>query len=285
MLTSGGHDVIRLVRGLSKHGVSTAAWDPMKGVLEPDKLEDIDAVIHLAGENVGGGRWTAARKGRIVESRETATRLLAESLARLHRPPRHFISASAVGYYGDAGETECDEQSARGAGFLADVCRRWEDATVPAQQAGTRVAIARIGVVITPRGGALARMLTPFGLGMGGPIGSGRQVMSWISLDDVAGALHHLLMHEELTGPVNLVAPHPVTNRQFSATLGGVLHRPAFIPLPAVAARLAFGQMADEMLLAGACVTPRRLIETGFTYRDPHLDGAMRWCLGRMNED
>jgi uncharacterized protein (TIGR01777 family) len=285
MLTTGGHDVIRLVRRPSSPGSGAALWDPMRGVLEPARLEGIDAVVHLAGENVGGGRWTRARKQRIVESRESATSMLVQSLARLARPPGAFISASAVGYYGDAGDGVCDEAAAGGAGFLADVCRRWEAAAAPAVVAGMRVALARIGVVITPRGGALAKMLRPFRLGLGGPIGAGTQVMSWISLDDAVAALHHLLMHDELAGPVNLVAPEPVSNRRFAAALAAVLHRPAFMPLPGFAARFLFGQMADEMLLAGARAVPRRLVESGFSFRDPEIEGALRWCLGRMKAD
>lgn len=282
LLTTGGHEVIRLVRGEKSARQGEAKWDATTGLLEPEKLEGIDAVVHLAGENVAGGRWTETRKKRILESRSIATRVLCESLARLKNPPRSLISGSAIGYYGNGDDSTLDETSASGNGFLAQVCREWEANTKPAELAGIRVVHARIGVVLSPRGGALAKMLTPFKLGVGGPIGSGKQIMSWITLDDVISAFHHLLMHEQITGPVNLVAPHAVTNREFGKALGRVLHRPAFAPLPAFVARLAFGQMADEMLLTGARVLPRRLLETQFVFRDPTLEEALRWCLGRM---
>ena len=282
LLTTGGHQVIRLVRGDKPAQQDEAKWDATTGLLEPEKLEGIDAVIHLAGENVAGGRWTDARKRRILESRSMATRVLCESLARLKNPPRTLISGSAIGYYGDGGERQLDETSASGSGFLAQVCREWEASTKPAELAGIRVVHARIGIVLSPRGGALAKMLTPFKLGMGGPIGNGRQFMSWISLDDAVSAMHHLLMHEEITGPVNLVAPNAVTNREFGKAVGRVLHRPAFAPLPAFIARLAFGQMADEILLAGARVMPSRLLDSQFAFRDPTLEESLRWCLGRM---
>jgi len=283
-LTSAGHRVVRVVRGAgaaSVAGQRLARWDPESGALEPSELAGADAVVHLAGESVAGGRWTEAKKRRIRSTRVDVTRRLAEALPRLERPPRLLVSASAVGYYGDRGSEILREDSAPGPGFLAEVCREWEAATDPAARAGIRVVRLRIGMVLSRRGGALGAMLTPFRLGAGGPVGSGVQWVSWIAIDDLVGAILHALATESLAGPVNAVAPEPVTNRELARTLGRVLRRPALLPLPAVAARLLFGQMADELLLASARVEPARLRATGFTFRHARLEDALRHELGR----
>ncbi|OLC17427.1 MAG: TIGR01777 family protein [Candidatus Rokubacteria bacterium 13_1_20CM_2_69_58] len=283
-LTSAGHRVVRVVRGAGAAPVAgqrIARWDPESGALEPPALAGADAVVHLAGESVAGGRWTEAKKRRIRSSRVDVTRRLAEALLRLERPPRLLVSASAVGYYGDRGSEILREDSAPGPGFLAEVCREWEAATDPAARAGIRVVRLRIGMVLSRRGGALGAMLTPFRLGAGGPVGSGVQWVSWIAIDDLVGAILHALATESLAGPVNAVAPEPVTNRELARTLGRVLRRPALLPLPAVAARLLFGQMADELLLASARVEPARLRATGFTFRHARLEDALRHELGR----
>jgi len=283
-LTSAGHRVVRVVRGAgaaSVAGQRLARWDPASGALEPSALAGADAVVHLAGESVAGGRWTEAKKRRIRSTRVDVTRRLAEALPRLERPPRLLVSASAVGYYGDRGSEILREDSAPGPGFLAEVCREWEAATDPAARAGIRVVRLRIGMVLSRRGGALGAMLTPFRLGAGGPVGSGVQWVSWIAIDDLVGAILHALATESLAGPVNAVAPEPVTNRELARTLGRVLRRPALLPLPAVAARLLFGQMADELLLASARVEPARLRATGFTFRHARLEDALRHELGR----
>ncbi len=281
-LAAGGHSVVRLVRGPSAAapGERRARWDPDTGAIEPG-LAGVDAIVHLAGENVAGGRWTEARKRRIRESRVEATRRLCETLARLPSPPRVLVCASAIGYYGDRGDEVLREESAPGEGFLPDVCREWEAAAEPAARRGIRAVHLRIGLVLSAGGGALAKMLPVFRLGLGGPIGAGAQWMSWIGMDDMLGAILHALMNEALAGPVNAVAPAPVTNREFAGALARVLRRPAVFPFPTFAARLLFGQMADELLLASARVVPARLQATGYAFRDQTLDGALRRALGR----
>ncbi len=279
-LSSGGHEIVRLIRGWPQPGEAAVPWDPPAGRIEAARLEGLDAVVHLAGENIAG-RWTATRKARIRESRVQGTRLLAETLARLARPPKVFVCASAIGYYGDRGDAVLREDSPPGAGFLAEVCREWEAAARPAAEKGVRVVHLRIGVVLSPAGGALARMLTPFKLGLGGRIGAGGQFMSWIAIDDLTGAIHHALATESLRGPVNAVAPRPVTNREFTKTLGRVLGRPTLFPMPAFAARLTFGEMADELLLASARVEPAKLVTSGYRFRAPELEGALRHLLGK----
>lgn len=279
-LSTGGHSPIGLTR--SRDSFEGVHWDPEKGEIDADALEGFDAVVHLAGENVAGGRWTAARKRKIMESREKGTRLLTETLAKLKSPPKTFLCASAVGFYGPLEDEEVDESFRRGSGFLAEVCEAWEAACAPARAAGMRVANLRFGVVLSPAGGALAKMLPPFQMGAGGKVGDGRQWMSWIAIDDVVGAIHHALMHDDLSGPVNVTAPEPVTNAEFTKTLGGVLKRPTIFPLPAFVARLAFGELANEMLLAGQNVNPRRLVETGYRFRFPDLEPALRHVLGRQ---
>lgn len=279
-LTTGGHEVLRLVRsGARRDGV--VRWDPDSGEIDADSLEGLDAVVHLAGESIAAGRWNDKVKARIRDSRVKGTRLLAETLAARRRPPRVFVCASAIGFYGDRGAAVMTEASPAGTGFLPDVCRAWEAASQPAAEKGIRVVRLRVGVVLSPEGGALAKMLTPFRLGLGGVVGPGDQYMSWIALDDVVGAIHHCVMNEALSGPVNAVAPHPVTNREYTKTLGSVLSRPTLFPLPAFAVRLAFGEMGDELLLSSTRVEPRQLTSSGYAYRFPELRGALRHLLGR----
>ncbi len=279
-LTVEGHRVSRLVRSKSRLDIRDTYWDPMADELYSPPLEGLDAVVHLAGESIAGGRWTAGRKTRIRESRVRGTRLLSESLAKLARPPKVLISASAIGYYGDRGYEVLTEQSSPGSNFLAGVCREWESATEPAARNGTRVVILRNGIVLSPSGGALARMLRPFRMGVGGIVGSGKQYMSWISLDDLVRIIIYALKIETLKGPVNAVAPKSVTNAEFTRTLGRVLRRPTVFPMPAFAARLAFGEMADELLLASARVIPAKVSASGFVFRHPELESALSSLLG-----
>jgi len=254
----------------------------MKREVDAAGLEGLDAVIHLAGENVGSGRWTAARKAAIRDSRVNGTRLLCKTLAGLARPPKTLVCASAIGFYGDGGEDALTEESPAAAGFLPEVCREWEAASEPAARKGIRVVALRIGMVLSPKGGALARMLPPFRAGLGGVIGSGRQYVSWVALDDLVGIVLHTLQSGELRGPVNAVAPRPVTSRELTAALGKALSRPTPLPIPAFALRLAVGrEMADALLLASARVVPRRLEETGYRFRFPELPAALYHLLGK----
>jgi uncharacterized protein (TIGR01777 family) len=278
-LTAGGHTVRRLVRRPPAEG--DVRWDPGAGVLGHGALDDADAVVHLAGESIAKGRWTAARKARIRDSRVGSTLLLARSMATLDRRPKVFVAGSAVGFYGDRGDELVDEGTGPGRGFLADVCQEWEAATRPAADAGVRVVNVRLGVVLSRRGGALPMMLRPFRVGAGGPVGTGRQYMSWIAIDDAVGAIEHLLRAEPIRGPVNLVAPDAVTNAEFTKTLGRVLRRPTLLPAPAFALRLLLGESADEMLLASTRVRPSRLLDSGYRFRHPRLEAALRHLLGR----
>lgn len=279
-LTTGGHRVTRLVRGTAA-GPGETAWDPVRGLLDASRLDGVDAVVHLAGENIAAGRWTPARKAEIRRSRVDGTRTLCEALARLPHPPSVFVSASAVGFYGDRGDEILTEESGPGTGFLADVCREWEAATERVSRAGIRVVNLRFGMILSPRGGALQKLLLPFRLGLGGRIGDGRQYTSWIAVDDAVGAIHHALCEASVRGPVNAVAPRPVNNADFTRTLARVLRRPAWLPVPAFAARLAFGEMADALLLAGARVMPARLQASGYRFRFADLESALRHLLGR----
>jgi uncharacterized protein (TIGR01777 family) len=279
-LANAGHEVIRLVRSQPQPEERALRWDPMGGLIEESALEGVDAVVHLAGESVEE-RWTPQKKIRIRESRATGTRLLSESIARLATPPKVLVSASAIGYYGDRGGEILTEESAAGKGFLAEVCRAWEAATAPAAQKGVRVVPLRFGVVLSDSGGALARMLTPFRLGMGGVLGSGQQYVSWIALDDAIGAIQHAIVTALLQGPVNAVAPQAVTNQQFTKVLGKVLGRPTIFPMPAFAVRLMFGEMADELLLASTRVQPAKLVASGYGFRYPELEAALRHLLQR----
>jgi uncharacterized protein (TIGR01777 family) len=256
------------------------AWDPSRGEIDAAALEGVDAVIHLAGESVSE-RWTAEHKRAIRDSRMKGTSLLAATLARLPRRPSVLVSISAVGYYGDGGDRVLDESLPPGRDFLGGVARDWEAATGAAADAGSRVASARQGGVLSPRGGALARLLPPFRLGGGGKIGDGRQWMSWIALDDAIGALEHLVFTDEARGPFNVVAPQPVTNAQFAHALGHVLHRPAIMTVPEFALKLAFGEMAEAMLIAGQRASCERLVASGYRFRHPELEQALRFELSR----
>lgn len=280
-LTAAGHEVVRLVRRAPAPGEKAVRWDPGKGEIDAARLEGLDAVVHLAGENIVSGRWNAARKAAIRDSRVNGTRLLCGALAGLAHPPKTLVCASAIGYYGDRGADVLTEESPHGAGFLPDVCREWESATEAAMRKGIRVVALRIGVVLSPKGGALSRMLPPFRAGLGGVIGSGKQYVSWVALDDLVGIVLHALQSGELRGPVNAVAPVPVTNRELTEALGKALSRPTLLPVPAFALRLAMGEMAAALLLASARVVPRRLEETRYRFRFPELHGALRHLLGR----
>jgi uncharacterized protein (TIGR01777 family) len=278
-LTAGGHPVIRLVR--RPPSGDEVQWDPTEGVRDLSRLEGVDAAIHLAGENIAAGRWTPRRKGAIHRSRVEGTRKLCESLTRLSRRPEALVSASAVGFYGDRGDEILTEDSAPGKDFLARICQEWEAATEPASRAGIRVVHLRFGMILSAAGGALRRMLLPFKLGAGGRMGRGTQYVSWIAIDDAIGAIHHAVCAESLHGPVNAVSPAPVSNAEFARVLGRVLSRPAIFPTPAFAMRLAFGEMADALLLASQRVVPRRLQASGYRFRYPELAGALRHLLGR----
>ncbi|MBC8353127.1 MAG: TIGR01777 family protein [Planctomycetes bacterium] len=278
-LTTGGHSVTRLVRREAAEGEVT--WDPQAGSFDASPLDGIDAVVHLAGENIAASRWNPRVKQRMRDSRVVATRTLCEGLAKMSAPPKALICASAIGFYGDRGEEFLDEKAHPGSSFLAELVQNWEAATQPAAEAGIRVVNLRYGVILSPKDGALSKMLMPFKLGGGGRVGSGNQYWSWISIDDAAGAVLHAIMTDELSGPVNAVAPNPVTNLEFTKTLGRVLRRPTIIPMPAFAARLALGEMADELLLASSHVDATKLIRSGYEFRQPTLEEALRHLLGR----
>jgi len=281
-LRCGGHRVVEIGRSYSTPSVDQLRWDPARGELDTSRLEGIDAIVHLAGDNIAAGRWSDARKQSILASRVEPTRLLAEKMAAMKRRPRVFISASAIGFYGERGDRLVTEADGPGDGFLSDVCRQWEAAVEPAVRAGIRVVLLRIGVVLSARGGALARMLPPFVLGGGGVLGSGRQYMSWISLEDLVALMHHAVLDDHLSGPVNAVAPAALTNREFTKTLARVLRRPAIVPVPSFALRAAVGEMADALLLASTRVGSTKLAGSGFVFRDPDLETALRWGLGRV---
>jgi len=280
-LSAAGHEVVRLVRRPPAPGERAVRWDPEKRKVDAAGLEGLDAVVHLAGENIASGRWNAARKAAIRDSRVNGTRLLCDALAGLARPPKTLVCASAVGYYGDRGEETLAEESPPGTGYLAEVCREWEAASAPAARKGIRVVALRIGMVLSPKGGALARMLPLFRAGLGGVIGGGRQYVSWVALDELPHILHHALQRGDLSGPVNAVAPRPVTNREFTGALGKALSRPTPLPVPAFALRLAVGrEMADGLLLASARVLPKRLLDTGYAFRSPELEPTLGHLLG-----
>ena len=280
-LAGEGHIVTRLVRSSPGTGGDAAIWNPEKGTVDCNGLTGHDAVVHLAGENIAGSSWTPKRKALIRDSRVRGTRLLCESLLRLERPPNTLVCASATGYYGDRGSEILREDSPPGKGFLSEVCREWEETTREAARKGIRVVNLRIGMVLSAEGGALAKMLPVFRAGAGGRIGSGEQYVSWIALPDLVGVIRYALATDSMEGPVNAVAPHPVTNREFTKSLGRILRRPTVAPLPAFAARLLFGEMADELLLAGARTEPAKLLASGYGFRLPELEGALRSLLGK----
>jgi hypothetical protein len=284
-----GHRVVRLVRPLSRshpggapstsRNDSEATWDPDSGSIDASRLQNTDAVVNLAGASIARWPWTSAHKRRVLESRVRSTSLLARTVAALPRKPRVFVSASGVGYYGDRGDEVLRETSAGGRGFLAEVCRAWESAAAPASDAGIRLATLRVGMVLSNTGGALPVMARPFRLGLGGVLGNGRQYMSWIAIEDLVRAIAHAIDHEDLSGPVNAVSPAPVTNAEFTVALGRVLHRPTPFPVPAFALRALLGEMADELLLSSQRVEPARLQASGFSYRHPNLEEALRAVL------
>jgi uncharacterized protein len=278
-LVAGGHTVVRVSRSPGPRP-DTITWDPARGILDPKGLADVDAVVHLAGEPVDE-RWTAAHKRAIRESRIVSTALLARTLAALRPPPRVLVSASAIGYYGDRGDEPLDEGSAAGTGFLAEVGRAWEDAAAPARESGIRTVHPRFGIVLSRSGGALARLLPPFELGAGGKVAHGRQWMSWVARTDAVAALVYALEDDRLAGPVNVTAPHPVSNAEFAKTLGRVLHRPALTTIPAFALRLMYGELADEALMASQRAYPRALEAAGFAFLYPTLEAALRHELGK----
>jgi uncharacterized protein (TIGR01777 family) len=280
-LEADGHHATRLVRR-APQAANEVRWDPAAGTLDAGALEGHDAAVNLAGASIGGHRWTEEYKATIRDSRVQGTSLLARTLAALDRPPAVLASGSAVGFYGDRGDEELTEQSGSGAGFLAEVVQAWEQASGPAEDAGMRVAHLRSGIVQTPDGGALKRLLLPFKAGLGGRIGSGRQWLSWISLADEVGAIRHVLEHAEVGGPVNLTAPEPVTNADFTRTLGRVLRRPTLLPTPTPALHVLLGrQLVAEMLLGGQRVLPAVLTESGYRFRHPTLERALAAMLGR----
>jgi len=277
VLSAAGHQVVAVSRRAMPGGI---VWDPLHGTMRPTDLDGVDGVIHLAGENLAEGRWTADRKSQLRQSRIASTGLLASTMASLGKPPAVLICASAIGIYGNRGDELLDEASAPGSGFLAELVRDWEASAEPAREAGIRVVHARFGVILSRQGGALAKMVTPFKLGLGGPFGDGQQWLSWVAMADVFGMISAALTRTDLSGPINVTAPEPLRNREFVAALGHELGRPAVVPIPAFALRLALGEMADEALLSSTRVLPRRLEEAGFLFRFPELKAALHEVLG-----
>ena len=256
------------------------SWKPEDGDWNSTFTGGVDGIIHLAGENIASGKWTRKKKEKIRNSRIEGTTRLCEHILKLPTPPSVLVCASAIGYYGNRGVEFLNEGSSRGSGFLPDVCLGWEEAAESVSKAGIRVVNVRFGIVLSKDGGALAKMMTPFKIGMGGKIGSGTQYMSWVAMDDVTGAIYHTLITESLKGPVNVTAPNPVTNKEFTSTLGEVLKRPAVVPMPAFAAKLAFGEMANDLLLASTKVAPKRLSDSGYKFQYPELENALKHVLG-----
>ena len=278
-LEADGIDVLRLVRSDEEAEAHDAArWDPSAGILDPALLAGADAVVNLNGRNIAGSRWTESEKQLLRSSRLDSTTTLVRAVADADPPPKVLVSASATGYFGDRGEEILDESSSPGDGFLADLARDWEQAALAAHGAGIRVVAVRFGMIVA-RGGALAKMLLPFKLGLGGPIGSGRQWWPWVAIEDVLGVIRFVIDRTDIDGAVNVVSPHQVRCREFTSTLGSVLHRPAVLPAPAFAVRLALGEMADALLLASTRVQPARLEELGYRFLAPRLDDAIRRAL------
>ena len=277
-LSASGWSVVRLVRGQAS-SKGQIAWTPEQPI-SPQAVSGFDAVVHLAGESIFG-RWSESKKAKIRNSRVAGTANLAEALAQAEEKPKVFVCGSAIGYYGSRGDELLREQSGPGAGFLARVCEEWEEATTPAVQADIRTAHIRTGVVLSPKGGALGAMLLPFKMGLGGRIGDGRQWMSWIHVQDMVGAINHILKNDLLQGPVNLVAPKPVTNAEFTKTLASALSRPALLPMPAFAVKAVFGEMGEELLLASQKVEPGKLISSGYPFRFRELRKSLEAILNR----
>lgn len=278
-LKEKGHDIYRLVRK-APQSADEIQWDAVKGFSDGEqaKLENFGAVVHLAGDNVAGGAWTKEKKASIKNSRVVGTRVLVDALKRAQNPPKHFIAASAVGFYGDRKDEVLTEQSAKGVGFLAEVCDEWESESKKAESFA-RVVCMRIGVVLAQDGGALEKMLTPFKFGVGGTVGSGEQYMSWIALDDIVSIIHFFLDNESLNGSFNLTAPNPVTNAEFTKALGHALSRPTILPIPEFAIKLMFGEMGETLLLQGCRVLPKRLEDAGYKFKYTNVDEAMKHVL------
>ena len=274
-LRNKGHLVTRLVRNKKELSGDAIFWDPICGEAEKQDFEGFDAVIHLAGKEIAGGRWTKKRKEALFLSRARDTWLLSQILCRLYRPPKIVISASAIGFYGDRGDELLTEKSPPGKGFLADLCVQWERGTDAIENRGARVVHPRFGAVLGATGGMLPRLKRLFRWGLGGRLGSGRQILSWIAIDDVVAALHHTLVTEGLRGPVNFVSPQPVSQAEFARLLAREVHRPAFCHQPAFVLKLLLGEMATELLLASQRVTPHKLLESGYTFQIPDLEAAL----------
>jgi len=282
LLTTGGHEVWTLVRRKPTPGSREIFWDPWNGVLKASELPELDGVIHLAGEYIGLGRWSAPKKEKVVESRKRGTWLLAKTIARLRKPPEVFLSASAVGYYGDTGSGIITEEAPTGNDFISEVCRAWEFGVAPAAEAGIRTVTMRLGVALTPRGGALQRLLMSDPLFIFKQFGHGWQYISWMSIDDMVAAMLHCLVTPELHGPVNIAAPQPVTNKEMLATLARVLDRPQLFAIPSASLRMLYGQMAKEIVLSGCRVAVGKLEQSGFRFRHPSLETALRPLLGKL---
>ena len=281
LLVANGHEVVRLIRPSTPAAgrESLATWNPEAGQIDLSHAGHPDAVVHLAGETIAQ-RWTPEIKRRVRASRVHGTRLLCEALTGMASPPKVLVCASATGFYGDRGDESLDETSAAGKGFLAEVCREWEAASAPAAERGIRIVQLRIGLALSPKGGALGKMLPVFRFGLGGRLGNGRAYWSWIALDDLLEVIRHALTTEALLGAVNAVSPNPVTNAEFTKTLGGVLRRPAILPVPRFAVELLFGEMGREAMLASFRVKPAKLIESNFKFRFPDLAPALRHLVG-----
>ena len=280
-LTTGGHDVVRLVRGAARDSQTEIAWNPVSGELDSLALKGVDAVVHLGGHNIASGRWTAARKKLMLDSRVNSANLIAKTLASMDKPPRTFVCASAIGYYGDRDQDVMSETSEPGPDYISDLCKAWEDSVEPARQAGIRVVNLRIGVVLSPKGGALHKMLTPFKLCGGGVVGSGKQWWSWIGLDDLIRVILHCVTTDSISGPVNATAPGIVQNREFTKTLGRVLKRPTLVPMPTFVVKAVFGEMGKELLLASTRVDSQKLLGSDYEFAFPELEPALRHLLGR----
>jgi uncharacterized protein (TIGR01777 family) len=277
LLRNAGHSVLGISR--SKRTPDTIVWDPAKGVTNPQQLESVDAIVHLAGENIAGARWTPAVKERIRISRVEGTKNLVSALASISKRPTTLVCASAIGFYGNRGDEVLRESSPAGTGYLAEVCQDWERAAMAAEDLGIRVVCIRIGVVLSPKGGALAKMLMPFKLGLGGIIGSGKQYWSWIGLNDLVRAIAFSIEHDSIRGPINAVAPEPLTNLDFTKTVGRALHRPTVFPLPGFMASLVLGEMANDLLLASTRVIPEKLQQSGFKFEQPDLKSCLEYEL------
>jgi len=275
-LLSDGNSITKLVRPGGPVGAGTISWNPETGVLDSAALENFDAVVHLAGENIASTKWTEDSKKRFIESRTRSTRLLCGRLLQLKNPPKVMVMASATGFYGSRDNEELTEQSTSGAGFLAELTREWEKASETLNDSPIRIVRLRLGVVLSSEGGALPRMIKPFKLGLGGKIGDGGQYISWLGLDDTVGIIKHVIADENIRGPVNAVAPHPVTNKEFTKALGETLGRPTVATIPAMMLKIMYGEMAEETILSSTRVIPRVLIESGYEFIDPDLNEALK---------